>query len=292
LACLSVAVDEHHPVAVAVEGDAEICAGLSNACDQCLGMGRTDAVVDVHTIGIDADGLDPCAHLAQHQRADLVGRAVGAVDDDAHAAEVEAARHRALAGFHVAADGVAGAHGLAELVGRHGAERLVERGLDRQLGGVVEFLAFGREELDAVVVVRVVRGTDDDAAVGAERAREVRHRRRRHRPHQLHVHARSDQAGLQRGLEHVVRDARVLADHHLRLAPLPARPRIRAHAGLAQGMAVGVAQPQHEIRRDRALAHAPADAVGAEVFSCHRVSELLGSCGGAMPTGRVTSSRA
>ena len=68
--------------------------------------------------------------LYSHQRRELVGRAVGAIDHDPHAAEVEALGHRVLAGLDVAADGVASTHGLAEALRRHGAERLVERGFD------------------------------------------------------------------------------------------------------------------------------------------------------------------
>src|SRR5690606_23125022 len=63
---------------------------------------------------------------------------------------------------------------------------------------------------------------------------------------------------LQRRLEHVVGDAGVLADHHQRLAPIP--------GALDQDLAVGVAQPEHEVGRDRALADPAADAVGAEVL--------------------------
>ena len=137
-------VDEQHAVAIAVEGDAQVGAGGAHARRKRFGMGRTDAVVDVDAVGIDADRIDARAQFAQHQRPDLVGRAVGAVHRDAHAAEVEAPRHRALAGLDVAADGVAGAHRLAQLLGRHGAERLLQRGFDRQLGRVVELLALRR----------------------------------------------------------------------------------------------------------------------------------------------------
>jgi len=38
---------------------------------------------------------------------------------------------------------------------------------------VVELVAVGAEELDAVVVVRIVRGGDDDAGVRAQAARDV-----------------------------------------------------------------------------------------------------------------------
>src|SRR3546814_10118733 len=96
---------------------------LAHSRRQALGMHRTDAVVDVQAIGINADGIDARAEFAQHHRADLIGRAVAAVDHDAHAFEVDVARNRVLAGLDVAADRVAGAGCLAQLPGRHGAER-------------------------------------------------------------------------------------------------------------------------------------------------------------------------
>src|SRR5690606_6781998 len=64
--------------------------------------------------------------------------------------------------------------------------------------------------------------------------------------------------------------AGVLADHHQRFAPVAARL-----GRLAQGVPVGVAQAQHEIGRDRALADMAADAVGAEVAAVHAAT----SCG-------------
>src|SRR5690606_19848948 len=166
---------------------------------------------------------------------------------------------RVLAGLDVAADRVARAHGLAELFGRDGAEGLFQGGLDGAFGGVIELFAVGREELDAVVVVRVVRGRDDDAAVGAHRVGQVRDRGRGHRPHQLHVDAGGHQPGLEGGLEHVVGDAGVLADDHHRLAPGALAPRG------AQRVAVGVAQAQHEVGGNRALHDALPISVGAEV---------------------------
>ena len=70
------------------------------------------------------------------------------------------------------------------------------------------------EELDAVVVVRIVRRADHDARRQAQRARQVRDRRRGQRPGQIDVDAGGGEAGLQRGLEQVAGDPRVLADQH------------------------------------------------------------------------------
>ncbi len=86
--------------------------------------------------------------------------------------------------------------------------------LDRLLEVVGELPAFAVEELDAVVVVAVVRGADDDAEVAAESLHEVGDARSRQGPDEQHVDTRGDEAGLERGFEHVSREPRVLADQH------------------------------------------------------------------------------
>ena len=112
------------------------------------------------------------------------------------------------------------------------------------------------EELDAVVVVQVVRGADHDAELAAECLRQVGDARRRQRPDQLHVDACRDEARFERGLEHVARQARVLADE--RRAAVR-----REHARRSAG------ESQRELDGHRMLADVAAHAVGAEVFPAH-----------------------
>ncbi|KAG0732036.1 hypothetical protein G6F23_014716 [Rhizopus arrhizus] len=160
-------------------------------------MGGTAPGVDVDAIGFgaDADHLGP--QLTEQQRCDLVGGAVRAIQHQAQPAQVEGARHAGLAEFDVAADRLACARRLAQLFRFGSGERNIQRCFQRQLGGVVELLALGGEELDAVVVVRIVRSTDDDAGVHAQGTRQERDRRSRHRAEQLHVGAGGDQPGFQ-----------------------------------------------------------------------------------------------
>ena len=232
--------DEHHPVAVAVERDAQVRADRRNVLHQRAGVGAAHALVDVQPVRIGTNGVHPRTQFTQHQRAHLVGGAVGAVHGHVHAVEIEAARQRVLAGLQVPAHRIAGAHGLAQPLGLDRAEWLFKRGFNSQLGGVIQLLTLMGEELDAVVVVRIVRCRNDDAAIGTQRAREVGHCRSRHGAHQLHVHPGRHQPGFKRRFEHVVGNAGVLADHHQRLAG--------AFPALPQRMAVGIAQAQHEIR--------------------------------------------
>ena len=82
--------------------------------DQRLRRGRADVAVDVEAVRLDADGDDLGAELPQRLGRDLVGGAVGAIDDDAHAVEVELARQGALGEFDVAGVDALDALGAAE----------------------------------------------------------------------------------------------------------------------------------------------------------------------------------
>jgi hypothetical protein len=88
--------------------------------------GGADAGVDVEAVRLGAELDHFGAQFVKHVRGDVVGGAVGAVDHDLQAAQVEFVREGALAEFDVAALGVAQAGGAAQLVGRHAAHRLVD----------------------------------------------------------------------------------------------------------------------------------------------------------------------
>ena len=241
---------------------------------QRLRVGCAAAVVDVGTGRRDAERDHVGAELVEDVRCSVISGAVGAVDDDAHAAQVERARKAALAELDVPARRVFDAAGAAEFRRRHAAERLAELRLDRCLDVVGQLVAVGREELDAVVLVRIVRRADDDARLQPQRARQVGDRRRGDRSRTQHVHAGGREACLQCGFEHVARYARVLADDHrgarARTGKLGGAGDRRAF-GAGEHLAGRIAEAQDEIGRDRRFADAAPNAVGAEILACHRV---------------------
>src|SRR6185503_11558330 len=167
-------------------------------------------------------------------------------------------REGGLAELDVAAARILPAAYLAELRRGVAAHRLLHLRLDGLFGGVRELKAVAREELDAVILVRIVRRADHHARGNANRAREVRHRRRRDRTAHVDVDARRREAGLERGLDHVARDARVLADEHGRMRTLP-----------GQHLAGCIAELHDEFRRHGRLADRAANPVSAEVFASH-----------------------
>ena len=218
-------------------------------------MGRTDTVIDVQAIGRGPDHTDLCTQLGKQQRCDLVSRPVGAIKHDLHAAQVKPARHAGLAELDITADRLHRAPRLAQPVRIHGQQRLVDGRLDGRLGGVIKLFAQGGKELDAIVKIRVVRGTDHHPGIGAQGTGQKRNGRRRHRPEQLHIGAGGHQSRLQCRFEHVTGNPGVLADHHHR----PPAALGREHPPQ------GIAQAQHEFCGDHAVANPATDAIGTKI---------------------------
>jgi hypothetical protein len=119
---------------------------------------------------------------------------------------------------------------------------------------IAELAAGAIEELDAVVLVGIVRGADDHAEIAFEPFGEVSDARRRQWTDQHHVDAGRDEARFQRGFEHVAGDPRVLADQH------------RA-AFRSQDARRRTGQFQRELHCQRMLTHTATHAIGAKVFA-------------------------
>src|SRR5690606_781672 len=166
-------VDHYHPVAVAVERDADLRFQRRYGLLQQPRGRRAAARVDVAPVRRAADGDDFRPEAGQRPRTDLVGGAVRAVEHDLHAFQAVAGRERGGAELLVADPRRTDALRPPELVRFEGDGRLPEVLLDRRLLLVGELLARAGEELDPVVLVRVVRRADHDPDVGAELLREV-----------------------------------------------------------------------------------------------------------------------
>ena len=183
-----------------------------------------------------------------------IGRAVGAVQGHLEPLELHAHRDGALAEFDVAAVGIHHPLGLAQPGRVDGSHGLVQFRLDGVFHLIGQLEALGGEELDAVVIKRVVRGTDDDTGAGTHGTGQVGDGRGGHGTQQVDVDAGGGETGLQGRFEHIAGDAGVLADEDL-AAPLPQHP------------TGGPAQAQDEFRGNGVFAHLAADAVGTEILA-------------------------
>ena len=258
----------HHdqPIAIAIQREPDIGAMGDDLLLQVPGMHGSDTGIDVEAVRLRAGGNHFGAQLVKHRRRDVVARAVCAIDDDLEALEVELVGKGALAELDVATARIVHAKSLSEIRRWHAVDRLIHGSLDRFFNRIGQLGAGLGEELDAVIFERIVRRADDDTCGESQRAREIRYRRSGQRSGEINVDARGRQYRFERRFQQVTRDARVLADKHRRRGARPARRFRCQHAPR------GVPKAQNELRCDRRLAHAAANAVSTEIGLDHVMS--------------------
>ncbi len=117
-------------------------------------------MVDVAAVRLHPDLDDLRAQFPKSFGGHLVSRPVGAIDDDAQAGQLEVLGQRALGELDVALLGAFHPLRPSDAVGggEHLARIAVDQPLDLQFHLVGELVAVGIEQLDAVVLVLVVRG--------------------------------------------------------------------------------------------------------------------------------------
>ena len=165
-----------------IEGNTESDALGGNALLKLLEVQRTATCVDVAAIGRSADGNDFAAQGFEKFGAELVGGAIGAIENDAKASKIRARNSAAAEKIQIL---------MMERIVRH---KLWQRGrgifrLEFQNAGfnlflhrIWEFHARVGEEFDAVIVIRIVRSGNDNANVKIVLADETSDARRGENP--------------------------------------------------------------------------------------------------------------
>jgi hypothetical protein len=220
-------------------------------------VGGAAAVVDVAPVRLGGEHLDVRAEPPEQRRGDLVGGAVGAVDQQPRARQVERAEARLQRGLVAVERRVE----AADAARPRGLGRRVEHPLDLELGGVGELEAVAAEELDPVVLERVVRRGQHDREREPVAAHQQRRAGGRQDPAEHRLAAGRGDAGRDGGLEHLTGLARVADHEHAR------RPVVTAGGGDARRG--GARQRERELGR-HLLAGDAADAVGAEQLAARR----------------------
>jgi hypothetical protein len=221
---------------------------------QRLEVGGAAAVVDVQPVRRVADRDDLGAEPAQRGGRGDGGRSVRRVHH--HLEAVEPVGHGADEVVHVALDPVGEVGDPPDARAHRTLPGLLEPRLDGVLDLVVQLVAAAREELDPVVLGRVVARREHHAEVGLEHDGQVGHRGRRQHAEAHHVHPGRGEPRRHRRLEELARGARVTADDRLR--PVPGEL-----AALAQHMRRGDREVEREFGGDLAVRQ-PAHPVGSE----------------------------
>ncbi len=177
-----------------------------------------------------------------------------AIDHDLEPVEPQAAREARFHELDVAPAGIVEALGAAQALRRRALPAgALDLRLDRLLDLVRELVAIGAEQLDAVVLVGIVRGRDHDAGIGAQGPRQHGDGGRRQRPDQDHVHAHGDEAGGERGLDQVAREPRILADDDEVAVVAAAQHQPRRHRHLEHGVGghrLGIGRAANPVRAE------------------------------------------
>ena len=243
-------VDSQHPVRIAIEREAGVVAAAGNRFAKAVDMRGPAAGIDVAPVGLVGDDIDVSAEAAEDLRADAVGGAVRAIQQDPLAGQVEVLEAQLQLAQVVVGGAAKGARASGALGHRGRLLRRQDGLLDARFGLVVQLGADAPEELDAVVAVRVVRRRHDRGQVESEPPCQHRCAGRRQHTTEDRVAPGGRDAGRQRGLEHLARLTRVAHDQDLRCARLRDANR-------------RVAKPEGEIGGQE-LARAAANAVRAE----------------------------
>jgi len=240
---VALVVDGEAAIRVSVVCDTKVAAGLDDGRLQGLGVRGTRVQVDVAAVGGRIDDGDIRSKLPEHGRAQLGGRAVRAVDRDLHAAQIGADRLDEVRNVGVLRPRVVGVD-LADGVAGGTIPLGVHKSLDLVLHGVGQLIAAVREELNAVVGHRVVRGGDHDAEVnGVLGGRQMRDRGSGNDADAGHVHAGARQTRREGVVEELARDTCVAADDRAGLGAVRTQ-------GAAELAGCRLAELQREVRSD------------------------------------------
>ena len=199
------------------------------------------------------------AEFVQHRRRNMIRRTVRAIGENAQSAQSTARRKSAFAKLNIAVGGGIQTPRPPGIAGKY--SRRIHSAFYLRLHFVRQFLSVRTEKLHAVVVVRIVRRTDNNSGGQPQRLRQIRNRRSRQRTGQQNIHAGSGETGFQRGFHHITGKSRIFADKHLR--------RIVRRAKRASG---GKSEAHENIGRHRRFAHAPPHPIRPKQFSRHKIN--------------------
>ena len=204
-------------VSVAVKGKADIHLIVDHILLQALDVGGAAVCVDVHAVGGVIDHVGLSTQGLEDALGDHPGAAVGTVQGHTHILIGVGGQGDQVADVAITAGGII--DDLTDvLAGGVGQIMLaVQVLLDLVDDLLLHLLAMAIDELQAIILERVVAGGDHNAAVKLIHLSDVGHAGGGGHVHQVNVAAGSGDTGRQSALEHIAGTAGILADDDLGL---------------------------------------------------------------------------
>ena len=112
---LSTLVDNQDAIRIAIKGNANICPHFADFFNQARRRCRAHFVIDVETIGLDANRKNFSAQFPECFGSRFVTRAIGTIDHNAQTIQREIARQGALGKFNIAGAHVIDALGATQI---------------------------------------------------------------------------------------------------------------------------------------------------------------------------------
>ena len=209
-------------VGIAIVCKTDIQALLHNKLLEALDMSGASIIVDVQTIRMVIDDVGICSEGIEHRLGDVPGTTVGAVQTNLDALERVDTQRDQVAHVTVTARDVI--HSTADMLTMskrqfwpvliEHIELAIDVILHQQQSLLRHFFTVAIDQLDAIIVVRIVAGGDHDTTVKVIHTGDIRHRRSCSDVEQIGICTGSSQACDQTVLEHIGTAASVLADYN------------------------------------------------------------------------------
>ena len=253
-------VDGETAVGIAVKGHADVGLLAQHQRLEMIEVGGADTVVDVEAVRLGAGKDALAAKAAEYPAGRFARSTVGAVKHDAQPRQVGVQLTDDM--LHIVDRSDLAAGDAADIVITFTAA-VFDLRLDLILDIVGQLEAVAIENLDAVVLHRVVGGRDHDAGVGAVELHKIGNSRCRHNTQQNGVGTRRADAGGKGLLQHLAGDAGVAPDDDAGILV----EMLCQHGG-------GTAPNAHGQLAAEILVRDAADPVGSK-HSCHSFLLLL-----------------
>ena len=207
-------------VRIAIVRNTEVSTVFNDSLLQRLHMCRATVLIDVDAIRQRMDDLDLRAERTQHFRHNLIGCTICTVKDNLHAIETLLAG--ALDKLDVLVQQVRTIFDMTDAVANRTSKiiivfELMHDDLELILDSIRQFVAVATEELDAVVVERVMGCRDDDTGFGLVAASQISDSWRRNDAGEHRTATSRADTCRKCRLEHLTGKARVAANQDQRL---------------------------------------------------------------------------
>ena len=131
-----------------------------NSITKCTRRCCTKSIVNIQPVGLRSDGDYISAELMEYVRSRVISRTMSAIDNDFQATKIMIIWKCAFAKLDVASARIVNPLHLAKISRGYADHRFIDSLFDRTLNIIRQLSTLCREELNAIIVIRVMGSGD------------------------------------------------------------------------------------------------------------------------------------